>query len=317
MAHNSSRDMYLLSVVVFSLFKSFSYSQSFNGDSLFSPNRLDGGQCLHSSSGQYSLCYQLDAHLVGYDCLGVPFWANNNYNYIVGYCIMQNDGNFVCYDSNNAPKWSTGTAGQGVGPYKLKIQNDRNIVLYDSTLKALWNSNTVHVNSLLCPSSMPSFSPTTPSAGPSSIPHALPTSLPSVSPPITSTSSPTSSPSSVPSALPSIAPTTPSSVIPYSPIFTFLSFIFDGTHFEWYSSLHQVIAGSFTFSVWVKTSTYPAVIVSLGRSASSIDGEFIIELDESGRLHYWDSSLRNGTGFNAHSVEMVATGTNIRAVEKT
>ena len=273
MAHNSSRDMYLLSVVVFSLFKSFSYSQSFNGDSLFSPNRLDGGQCLHSSSGQYSLCYQLDAHLVGYDCLGVPFWANNNYNYIVGYCIMQNDGNFVCYDSNNAPKWSTGTAGQGVGPYKLKIQNDRNIVLYDSTLKALWNSNTVHVNSLLCPSSMPSFSPTT--------------------------------------------PTTPSSVIPYSPIFTFLSFIFDGTHFEWYSSLHQVIAGSFTFSVWVKTSTYPAVIVSLGRSASSIDGEFIIELDESGRLHYWDSSLRNGTGFNAHSVEMVATGTNIRAVEKT
>ena len=74
-------------------------------DILISPNQnLTANQCIYSSNDLYYLCYQNDAHLVGYDCTGKPFWANNVYKYSPGYCIMQGDGNFVCYDSKRQAK---------------------------------------------------------------------------------------------------------------------------------------------------------------------------------------------------------------------
>jgi hypothetical protein len=114
-----------------SLFGS-SFAQISRRDILISPNQnLTANQCIYSSNGLYSLCYQNDGHLVGYDCTRKPFWANHRYS-SPGYCIIQGDGNFVCFDSTRQEKWATGTAGRGVAPFRLIMQGDRNIVVYDS-----------------------------------------------------------------------------------------------------------------------------------------------------------------------------------------
>jgi len=100
-------------------------------------------QCIHSPNNRYRMCFQNDAHLVGYDSTkSEVFWSNNVYNYAVGFCMMQYDGNFACYDSLGVVKWSTGTSGQGTQPYKLVVQDDRNIILYDTGKNVLWSSGT-------------------------------------------------------------------------------------------------------------------------------------------------------------------------------
>ena len=56
---------------------------------------------------------------------------------------LQADGNLVGRDSETMSAfWSTGTAGDGVGPYYLQMQADDNLVLYDSTKDALWSTQT-------------------------------------------------------------------------------------------------------------------------------------------------------------------------------
>jgi len=57
--------------------------------------------------------------------------------------VVQGDGNVVFSDVNSGKVyWSTNTAGQGTGPYRLVAQNDGNLVLYDSKSTALWTSKT-------------------------------------------------------------------------------------------------------------------------------------------------------------------------------
>jgi RNA polymerase sigma factor (sigma-70 family) len=55
-------------------------------------------------------------------------------------CQMQDDGNFVIYDEDLRPCFSTGTAGHP-GAF-LRLQNDGNLVIYTPDLKALWSSQT-------------------------------------------------------------------------------------------------------------------------------------------------------------------------------
>ena len=71
---------------------------------------------------------------------GAPFWWTTAWNYF-GRCTMQTDGNFACYNRQNAIVWSTGTSGKGVGPnYYLAVQNNKKIVLYDSKNTLLWST---------------------------------------------------------------------------------------------------------------------------------------------------------------------------------
>jgi hypothetical protein len=61
--------------------------------------------------------------------------ATNNY------VTLQTDGNFVLYDPNHLPLWSTGTSGTNAGP--VEVQDDGNLVLYQFR----WQGGTYRVPS--------------------------------------------------------------------------------------------------------------------------------------------------------------------------
>lgn len=112
-------------------------------DTVSSGVRIYPNNCIFSPGGAYKLCYQYDGNLVMSNTNdGEIVWAMNVVNYSPGYCIMQDDGNFVCYDSRNQKKWATKTYGKGTYPYRLALQDDRNMVVYDFNNNAIWVSNT-------------------------------------------------------------------------------------------------------------------------------------------------------------------------------
>ena len=79
------------------------------------------------------------------NCYNVPIWwtGTNIPRADVAsgsYCEMKDDGNFVIYDEDRRPCFSTGTAGHP-GAF-LRLQNDGNLVIYTPDRKVLWASNT-------------------------------------------------------------------------------------------------------------------------------------------------------------------------------
>jgi len=93
----------------------------------------------------------------------------------------------------------------------------------------------------------------------------------------------------------------------------YLSFSGDNSYL--FSSLDVVLNSLFTISVWISTTKnrHSASIVSLGRSPSSskgskeslgrspssnTGGEFVLEINKDGNLHFWDYSPTTGSGFS-------------------
>eukprot|EP01036_Dinobryon_divergens_P035152 gene35152-45506_t len=58
----------------------------------------------------------------------------------------------------------------------------------------------------------------------------------------------------------------------------------------------------------MKASSHPASIVSLGRSPSSSDGEFVLEINKNGIVHFWDYSKSTGQGFSILGGSIVSDG---------
>jgi hypothetical protein len=96
-------------------------------------------------------------------------------------------------------------------------------------------------------------------------------------------------------------------------LFVLKDLSFSGENFFAYSSLAQVLNSTFSFSAWITTNSYPASIVSLGRSsssgssssssgsssgASSRGGEFILDINSIGKLRFKDYSPTTGPGFS-------------------
>ena len=122
-------------------------------------------------------------------------------------------------------------------------------------------------------------------------------SIPSNSPTVTQSSIPTVTRSSSPTALPSSAPT----IIPHTALIYAKYLSFSGENSYAYTSLPQALNSTFSFSAWITTNSHPASIVSLGRSASSSSGEFVLEINRNGNLHFMDysySSSTKGSGFS-------------------
>lgn len=94
----------------------------------------------HWTSGRYqkqTLVYQEDGNLVLYRFVsgaghGTAIWASNTNGRAAGTAALQNDGNFVLYDRDGRPYWSTNTWNcPGSWEYKqLDMQIDENLVLY-------------------------------------------------------------------------------------------------------------------------------------------------------------------------------------------
>jgi RNA polymerase sigma factor (sigma-70 family) len=124
------------------------------GDNLFSPL---GGFRLHMQrDGNLVLCPIDDEQMPdvqsvlahtpqALSCYNFPIWSSSTNIPRAGvgsgsYCEMKDDGNFVIYDEDWRPCFSTGTAGHP-GAF-LRLQNDGNLVIYAPNRKVLWSSNT-------------------------------------------------------------------------------------------------------------------------------------------------------------------------------
>jgi hypothetical protein len=100
---------------------------------------LSPHQQISSCDGRFRLILQLDGNLVLYRG-HTPLWATGTTQRSSAVAIMQQDGNFVVYDSTGAPLWSTVTGGRPGSV--LRVQDDGNLVLYSRDGAALWSSNT-------------------------------------------------------------------------------------------------------------------------------------------------------------------------------
>jgi hypothetical protein len=119
-----------------------------NNSTLNQDVSLYQGNSIKSQNGQYMFIYQTDGNVCLYNTSGGgSIWCSMKLH-TPGKLVMQGDGNLVAYDSGGIPQWSTGTAGQGEGPYKLIMQNDRNVVLMDSQDTVLWNTQTTTTNTV-------------------------------------------------------------------------------------------------------------------------------------------------------------------------
>ncbi len=115
-------------------------------DTLNPGQSLGIGQQLQSNNGKYILVMQADGNLVQYE--GMPsapraVWATNTWTLPATArpvrADMQQDGNFVLYNSTNNPAWSTDTWNHPGA--KLVLQDDRNLVIYDPNNRPLWAHN--------------------------------------------------------------------------------------------------------------------------------------------------------------------------------
>lgn len=106
---------------------------------MYGEQGLYPGDSLYSCDGRFHLVLQNDGNLVLYKG-STALWSSGTAGQSSAVAIMQQDGNFVIYDSAGVPIWSSGTANNP-GAY-LAVQNDGNMVIYDSANRPLWSTNT-------------------------------------------------------------------------------------------------------------------------------------------------------------------------------
>lgn len=99
---------------------------------------LSPGESLQPSGVQCFLKYQPDGNLVAYNN-GTPYFVAGTGGTSANMALMQPDGNFVIYDVQVVPQWSSGTGGNP-GAF-LRVQGDCNILIYSSDgSSALWST---------------------------------------------------------------------------------------------------------------------------------------------------------------------------------
>jgi hypothetical protein len=108
-------------------------------DTLTEGGRLQAGEKLTSSNGQYVATFQSDGNFVVYEGTK-PLWNSGTHGSGASWVTLQTDDNLVVYDSWNRPKWASNTVGKGTsGGCRLVMQTDGNLVLYSGSTP-LWSS---------------------------------------------------------------------------------------------------------------------------------------------------------------------------------
>jgi hypothetical protein len=78
--------------------------------------QLNVGQQLQSINGRVNLVMQGNGNLVLYrSTFGLPLFATNTNGKPATRAVMQSDGNFVDYGTNNVAFWASGTSGHPGG----------------------------------------------------------------------------------------------------------------------------------------------------------------------------------------------------------
>ena len=118
-----------------------------SGDTPASPTIYAGqalrpGESITSDNGLYRLRYDDSGDLVLFDEWGgYPMWTSGTQGSFPGVVLMQGDGNFVIYDGNGSPIWSSSNSLNHPGAH-LVVQDDGNVVIYDVDGTALWFTGT-------------------------------------------------------------------------------------------------------------------------------------------------------------------------------
>ncbi|XP_065662035.1 uncharacterized protein LOC100215560 isoform X2 [Hydra vulgaris] len=117
------------------------------GTTLKDGRTLDVGNYLSSGNGYYAVM-QGDGNFVLYVTQQwVPrnaLWASGSYNKGTAprRAVMQNDGNLVIYDVYNKATWASNTNQKGTKPHRLVMQKDGNLVIYEGQNKPTWATGT-------------------------------------------------------------------------------------------------------------------------------------------------------------------------------
>ena len=96
---------------------------------------------------------QNDGNLViyGFTRFGkIPVWSTRTtqltrFSPKSAYAVLRQDGNFVLYDFNCVPVWTTKSSQNGQSPHILVLKNDGNLVIYDARRIETWSSNTTKI----------------------------------------------------------------------------------------------------------------------------------------------------------------------------
>jgi hypothetical protein len=111
------------------------------------PNTLNPGQTLskggrlQSNNRKYELVFQHDGNLVLYELsdFGTEVIRDTGTR-DTNRAVMQQDGNFVIYDSAGVSRWHTGTWDNPGS--KLVLQDDREVVILNPNNRRLWTWGT-------------------------------------------------------------------------------------------------------------------------------------------------------------------------------
>jgi parallel beta-helix repeat protein len=99
------------------------------------------GQHQVSCDGRFRLTLRRDGNLVlTTAATGQVLWSSGTTGKRSAVALMQQDGNFVIYDSAGRPVWDSGT-GRKPGAH-LAVQDDGNAVIYTGTGGVLWATDT-------------------------------------------------------------------------------------------------------------------------------------------------------------------------------
>ena len=109
---------------------------------------LHAGECLNvneyleSNNKCFKVLYEDSGNFISYQTSSMQaVWSSLTAESCTNQVCMQDDGNFVIYDCNNRPIFTSQTMGHPGS--RIIIQNDGNLVIYDSENVPLWASYTV------------------------------------------------------------------------------------------------------------------------------------------------------------------------------
>jgi hypothetical protein len=105
------------------------------------------GYGVSACNGSTRLTLQTDGNLVLKDGSKV-LWSSGTAGKDARFAMLQNDGNFVIYDSDDQAIWNTGVVGNANA--RLSVQNDGNLVLYRASGSVIWTTNTAFARPSAC-----------------------------------------------------------------------------------------------------------------------------------------------------------------------
>jgi len=114
-----------------------------DSNKLYPDEALNQGESLVSKSGVFKAIMQEDANFVIYDQNKNPIWSSDSYKTQVSgpyHLRMQTDGNLVIYGLNNEVVWTSETDQKGAGDSCLVLQDEGRLIIKDKHDHEQWSS---------------------------------------------------------------------------------------------------------------------------------------------------------------------------------